>query len=100
MRPLRPVQSVVIRPSENLGVLGARFLDSPAFSRKRGLMTRCFRRFAGNLEEADLASYLLFDGDFAAELIELGRADAAARHGQLVSTLSSALESRQGADAA
>ena len=34
--------------------------------------------------EADLLSYLLFDGAFAGQLIELGRADAKARHSALV----------------
>jgi NTE family protein len=33
--------------------------------------------------EADLLSYLLFDGEFARRLIELGRADARARHAEL-----------------
>jgi NTE family protein len=33
----------------------------------------------GMSQEADWASYLLFDGRFAERLIELGRADARAR---------------------
>ncbi len=33
--------------------------------------------------EADLLSYLLFDGTFAGQLIEVGRADARARHEEL-----------------
>ena len=33
--------------------------------------------------EADLLSYLLFDGTFCGQLIELGRADARARHEEL-----------------
>ena len=34
--------------------------------------------------EADLASYLLFDGPFCRKLIEMGRADAQARRDELV----------------
>jgi NTE family protein len=34
--------------------------------------------------EADLASYLLFDGPFCRQLIEMGRADAQARRDDLL----------------
>ena len=34
--------------------------------------------------ESDLVSYLLFDGAFASRLIDLGRADAAARRDELM----------------
>jgi NTE family protein len=36
-------------------------------------------------DESDLLSYLLFDGEFARQLIELGRDDARARHAELCS---------------
>jgi NTE family protein len=37
----------------------------------------------GPVREADLLSYLLLDGEFAGQLIELGRADARAHHDEL-----------------
>ena len=41
-------------------------------------------------DEADLASYLLFDGDFCRQLIEMGRADAEARRDELLDFFGSA----------
>jgi NTE family protein len=35
------------------------------------------------MEEADLLSYLLFDGEFAAEIMALGESDARARSDEL-----------------
>jgi NTE family protein len=49
--------------------------------RSGGGLTRRFLSLldVGEATEADLASYLLFDGAFAKRLIDLGRADAEAR---------------------
>ena len=48
-------------------------------------MTRFLRRLAeaDANREADLLSYLLFDGSFAKQLIALGFADAKQRHDEL-----------------
>ena len=58
----------------------------PEFARRAsGMVGRLLRRI-GEWDargEADLLSYLLFDGAFAAQLIELGRRDARARHDEL-----------------
>lgn len=91
---LRPVESVVIRPSENVSLLAASFLRSPSFLRPRPIGARVFRRLVDGSFEADLASYLLFDGDFAAQLIELGRSDARAHHAELGAVFERALASR------
>lgn len=85
-RGLRPMQALQIRTSQDLGKLAADFVLSPAFARtSRGVAGRLLRRLAVSdaRDESDLLSYLLFDGEFARQLIELGKADARARHGEL-----------------
>lgn len=81
----RPVTSLAIHPSEDIGRLAA---DHVRKGRLRGgaLITRQLLSLldAGVGPDADLASYLLFDGDFARRLIDLGRADAEARREELL----------------
>ena len=81
---LRPLHAVLIRASQDIGRLCGTFVRSPAF-RDRGVMGRLLRHVAevDTEPEADLLSYLLFDGEFAGELIDLGRQDARARHDEL-----------------
>jgi NTE family protein len=82
---LRPMNALLVRASADIGRLAADFVRSPAFARVGGLTGRLMRRLAEpeSRNEADLLSYVLFDGAFCAELIELGRADARARHEEL-----------------
>lgn len=83
--PYRYVSSFVIRPSEDIGRLASdhvrrgRFKGDP-FVTKRVLTLLDL----GVGTEADLASYLLFDGAFCRQLIEMGRADARARRTELL----------------
>jgi NTE family protein len=53
----------------------------------------------GVATEADLASYLLFDGAFCRQLIEMGRADAQARREDLLAFFGDAEEDREAARA-
>jgi NTE family protein len=82
---LRPMDALLVRASEDIGRLAADHVRRPAFARLGGLAGRLMRRLAepDSRSEADLLSYVLFDGAFCGELIELGRADARARHEEL-----------------
>ena len=80
-----PMQAMLVRASSDIGALAADFVRSPAFARIGGITGRLMRRLADpeSRDESDLLSYLLFDGEFARLLIELGRSDAAKMHDSL-----------------
>jgi NTE family protein len=84
--PMRQLQAVHIQPSEDIGAMASRLIDrgGPKLSSRmaRNLLQRMAAREARG--EADLLSYLLFDGDFAGELIELGFRDAEAQEDELL----------------
>jgi NTE family protein len=83
---LRPLRTTVIRATHDIGRLCGEFVTSPAFARTaKGLTGKALRRLAASEgpEEADLLSYILFDGDFASELMALGEADARAQSDEL-----------------
>jgi NTE family protein len=82
---LKPLEVVYVRASADIGVLAAEYVRSPEFAKRvGGLIGRMMRRSAEGETEADFLSYLLFDGEFAGRLIEIGRSDARARHEELV----------------
>lgn len=80
-QPYRHVHALAIRPSEDIGKLASMFVRRGRFKGGNPILARRLLDLLdiGVGDEADLASYLLFDGDFANQLIELGRADARAR---------------------
>ena len=85
--PLRRIQAVHIRPSEDIGALAADFVAKGRMKVNGVIARRLIHRLADGeaRHESDLLSYLLFDGGFAEELIELGRTDAAKKVDELVS---------------
>ncbi len=84
-RPLKKIDDLVIRPSEDLGRLAAEVVrDDPEL--EMGAFLGMLRRTTGagsTAKEADLLSYLLFDAAYARPLAELGYKDAEAKQEEL-----------------
>lgn len=77
----RPVETLVFEPSQNIGLLAGAHLRERAGDKRLKPLYRALLSRAAHEEaswEADLASYLLLDADWARLLIDLGRADALA----------------------
>jgi NTE family protein len=81
----RQVKDLLIRPSDDIGLVAAHHAQRIRKSgRLSGLAARLFEWAAGDGGEADLLSYLLFDGPFARDLIDMGMRDAAAHRDELI----------------
>lgn len=84
--PYRRIKTLTFTPSRDLGRLAAEYIRSSLKLKNlkpiaRYLLERASRDAPE--AEADWASYMLFDGGFAHELIEIGRADARARANEI-----------------
>ena len=89
----RRVETLVVRPSEDIGRLAADYVRKHPPRGGAGIARRLLTLIdVGEATEADLASYLLFDGPFAKRLIELGRADAEARKREIADFFGGASE--------
>ncbi|MDB4943014.1 MAG: Patatin [Labilithrix sp.] len=95
--PYRYVEPFEIRPSEDLGRMASdhvrkgKFVGNPFFTK------RLFELLDIGAGDADLASYLLFDGYYCRQLIEMGRADAHARRDEILAFFGDAEEDGGGA---
>jgi NTE family protein len=85
----RPVRTLVLRPSEDVGRVAAecyRRQGPRSLGVLPGLLTGLALRGAPP-DEADLLSYLFFDRCFTGRLVEMGRADARAREEEILALL-------------
>jgi NTE family protein len=81
----RPVHCLAMRPSEDIGKLAADHVSRGQLRGGAHLSKQVLRAlYLGGDSDADLASYVLFDGGFAKRLIDMGRADAAARRDEIL----------------
>ncbi|MFL5321094.1 MAG: patatin-like phospholipase family protein [Myxococcaceae bacterium] len=84
----RVVQDLVIRPSRDIATIAATHAKKNRLKDVSNptLPTKLLHRIAQSqlVSEADLASYLLFDGDYAKDLIQLAMEDAHSKRDDLI----------------
>jgi NTE family protein len=87
----RHVKTCVVRPSEDIGKLAADCHREQGGMRALGIVPELVARATRSglpTDEADLLSYLYFDGCFTKRLIEMGREDARAAEFDVMELLS------------
>jgi len=82
--PLRPIEALVIAPSQRLDEIAARHVEELPGT-VRGLLRGVGVSGSGrSAQGAALASYLLFEAGYTRELMALGEADVQARRGEVL----------------
>jgi NTE family protein len=85
-QPYRTLDTFVIAPTDDIGRIANEHIRRNRLRvARQGVLGLALAALAGGSggSDSDLLSYLLFDGGFAGELIELGRRDALARTAEL-----------------
>lgn len=86
-RPYTPIHVVLVRPSQDLGAIAWDVIRRTRLRHYSGVVARWMRRMVettSDVTESDLASYVLFDPEYIAALVDLGYNDAKAQHAELM----------------
>lgn len=96
---LQRIEVVHVRSSLNIPILAAEYVRHPRFH-VPGVLGRMMKHVANgeNISDSDLLSYVLFDGEFAGRLIEIGRMDAQAHHERLCGLVDNAVKRHREAE--
>ena len=98
--PISSIPLLQIQASEDIGRMSAEYVRSRQFRARHGnFIENRFTRMArgDTANEADFLSYLLFDGGFARQLIDLGRRDAQRKHDEIMAFFDAQMERRAAA---
>lgn len=83
----RNVETLIVRPSENIASIASKHLQLDNIAeRTGGLLKPLLKRltFSEAGQAGDIASFLLFDGQYAQDLIRLGMQDADAQRQEII----------------
>ncbi len=79
----RHIDTLVFVPSQDIAALASRYLRDNLRKFDIGVVARRLLRGAAEEGSSDWATYILFDGGFAEQVIELGRRDALTRRDEV-----------------